>query len=111
MAGTLFGKYVTYHADLKEGDPETVWAERFRKYEESVLGYDIPTFYRGAIEGAKEAVVELGKHDPKLVGETAMRTLNQLPLSEQQKKNFVIGFNDGFDTDALERYIKAHLKK
>ena len=110
MTGTIFGKYVTYHADLKEGDPGTVWAERFRKYEESVLGYDTPTFYRGTIVGAKDAVVELGKQDPKLVGETAMTALNQLPLSEQQKKDFVIGFHDGFDKDALDRFIKAHKK-
>lgn len=108
MTGTVFGSYVRYHADLKERDPGAVWAERFRKYEESVLGYDVPTVYRGGIVGAKDAVVELGKNDPVQVGETAMRALNQLPLSEQQKKELAIGFNAGFDKDALERYIKAH---
>lgn len=111
MTGTLFGKYVRYHADIKEGDPGALWAERFRKYEESVLGYDIPTVYRGAIVGAKDAVVELGKNDPVLVGETAMRFLKEIPLTEQQKKELAAGFNAGFDKDDLVRFIKAHTKK
>ena len=55
--------------------------------------------------------MELGKNDPVQVGQTARRALNQLPLSEQQKKEFVSGFNAGFDEDDLVRYIKAHTKK
>ena len=111
MTGTVFGKYVRYHADLKEKDPGALWAERFRKYEESVLGYDIPRIYQGPIVGAKDAVVELGKNDPVLVAETAMKFLNKIPLSEQQKKEFAVGFNTGFDKDDLVRYIEAHTQK
>ena len=109
--GEIFGAYVRYHASLKEGDATALWAERFRNYEEHMLGYDTPTFFKGAIDGAKDAVVKLGQKDPARVAETAMKSLDQLPLSKEAKQDFVTGFRDGFDQDALLRFIKASIKK
>ena len=86
MTGSIFGMYVRYQADLKERDPATVWAERYRNFEESCLGYDVPTFYRGAIDGAKEAVVKLGKEDPVLVATTAKTSFDKLPLTFTSKE-------------------------
>ena len=111
MTRTLFGKYVRYHADLKEKDPTAVWADRFKNFEEHCLGHNIPTFYGGAIDGAKDAVVELGKNDPEVVTRAAMNAFDKLPLSAQAKKDFVDGFDGGIDKDALYRYIKAHQTK
>ena len=110
MTGSIFDMYVRYQAALMEGNQAALWGEEFRKFDESCLG-DMPTHWRGAIIGAKETIVNYGKEDPVQIAKITKGAFDKLPLSPQAKKEFLIGFDNGFDMNALKRYIKASVKR
>ena len=108
--GTLFGKYLDYDLSIKQGDPLAVWSKRFSDLDMHSMGFDMPSPYRGVVAGAMDAVVELGKEDPALVSQAAKEALDKLPISQDQKVEFIGGFRKGFDLDTLSR-LYAEQKK